>query len=108
MKSVGRLLVSCLFLVFSGCVTPSAHFAAARTDQGYAPRTAPEKIELFRSQLPSKKYIEIGAVNACCGDDTTAMIAMLRKKAAESGGDALIGLEIDARGGATASVIRFE
>ena len=104
-----RLGVGLIFgFGLGGCVSMSAQFAPARTGQSYVSRTPTEKVELFRSQTPTRKYQEIGAVNACCNLDSTTMIEMLRRKASESGGDALIGLEINATGGASASVIRFE
>ena len=86
----------------------SAQFAASRVDQVYASRTPPEAIELFRSSQPAKHFIEIGAVSACCSSDANRMIEMLRKKASENGGDALVGLDLHASGGVTATVIRYQ
>lgn len=92
--------------ILFGCATAS-QFAPSQMAKVYLPRTSAEKIELYRTQAPNKKYEEIGTVNACCGSDTNALIDQLRKKASEHGGDALIGLDIQATGGATASVIRY-
>ena len=101
--------MSIFAMTLSSCVTGyQSQFAPTQTSKIYAPRTIAEKIELFRSQIPSKKFEEIGTVNSCCSDDTNILIDELKKKAALSGGDALIGLDIQATGGATASVIRYE
>jgi hypothetical protein len=94
--------------MITACASVTGQFAPRQVKTTYPPRTRAENIELFRSQLPTKKYIEIGAVNACCFQDTNLLVAELRKKASENGGDALTGFEIDATGGAFASVIRYE
>ncbi len=99
--------IAVVFLCLLSACT-SAQFAPSRVAQSYSVRTQPESIELFRSTSPTKKYVEIGAVNACCSSNTNEMITMLRKQASDNGGDALIGLEVSARGAATASVIRYE
>ena len=96
-----------VFLIFfSGCVTV-AHFAPSMQNQVYAMRTPAEKIELFRTQVPEKKYVEIGAVNVHRNSNVNIQIDALRAKASEAGGDAIIALEIDATVGATATVIRY-
>jgi len=97
-----------LSLILAGCVTPEAQFAPAQRDSMYPVRTPPGQIELYRSQSPTKKFTELGAVNACCSHDSNVLIELLKRKAADVGGDALIGIDIDATGNATASVIRFE
>jgi hypothetical protein len=99
------LFEAATFILFVGCTT--AEFAPAKMNQTYDYRTSPETIELFRSASPSKAFIEIGAVSACCSADANDMIELLRKKASAAGGDALMGLDINAHGGATASVIRY-
>jgi len=86
----------------------AAQYAPVRLGQDYPTRTAPEAIEVFRSSTPNKKYIEIGAVRSCCSNDTNAMVDLLRKKAPESGGDAIIDLDMRANGGVTATVIRYQ
>lgn len=101
-----RFFTWAAFFLLAGCMT--AQFAPSRVAQSFPVRTPPEKIEIFRAQAPAKKFIEIGAVNACCSHDANEMVDKLREKASESGGDALIGLDINAVGGATASVIRYE
>ena len=95
-----------LLLSLSGCTT-TANYAPSNAQQEFAARTAPEKIELYRSQVPSKKYSEIGAVSACCSD-SGSLIEKLKERASEVGGDALIGIEIDATGMTSASVIRYQ
>ena len=94
-----------LFLL-SGCT--SVQFVPSKVNQVYAKRTEPAAIELFRSSSPTKKFFEIGATAACCSTDANSMIELLRKQASESGGDALMGLDISAKGGASATVVRYE
>jgi len=102
-----KSIIMCIIVgVICGCASYS-QFAPSQVAKVYPSRTSAEKIELFRTQSPSKKFEEIGTVNACCGSDTNDLIDQLRKKASEHGGDALIGLDIQATGGATASVIRY-
>ncbi len=103
------LKLGVLLLCFSNfaCVTTS-QFAPVHSTQAFSLRTPAEKIEIFRSQAPTKKYLEIGTVNSCCGGDSNILVESLRKKASESGGDAIIGLELSAVGGAFATVIRYE
>src|ERR1700722_836296 len=103
-----KIILFLSLLIITGCTSLPAQFAPARMTESYAPRTPPEKIELYRSQTPAKKYLEIGAVNACCNSNANELISKLRKTASESGGDAIVGLEITATGGASASVIRYE
>lgn len=93
-------------LWLSACA--EAQFAPTKMKQSYPYRTPPSAIELFRSSAPTKSYFEIGAVNACCSSDTNSMIELLRAKASENGGDALMGLDINAKGGASASVVRYK
>lgn len=98
--------LSCALL--SGCVT-MAQFAPSKISQNYPKRTPPDQIELYRTQTPVKKYVEIGAVSACCNSvATNKLIDLLRSKASDVGGDAIIGLDIDPTGGVTASVIRYQ
>lgn len=40
--------------------------------------------------------------------DVTSIVDLFRQKASVAGGDALIGLDFDATGAATASVIRYQ
>jgi hypothetical protein len=103
-----RVLAAFSVLFLAGCVTATANFAPARMNETFVNRTPPDKIELFRSQMPSRKYTEIGAVSACCNIGTNHLVELLRAKASEVGGDAIIGLEIDATGSASASVIRYQ
>ena len=85
-----------------------AQFAPARVGQRYSPRTPASQIEIFRSQMPTKKYVEIGSASACCQIETDKAVDRLRAKAAEQGGDAMIGLDFAADGRAIVTVIRYE
>ncbi len=105
-----KWILSLAVLVLSACSVfePHVDFAPAMINQTFPARTPVDKIGLFRSQMPTKKYSEIGSVRGCCGNDNNHNIDALRKKAAEMGGDAIVALEIDASGAATASVIRYD
>ena len=89
---------------FMGCAT--AEFAPSKVAQTYQPRKSADQIEVFRTQLPQRKFIEIGSVMAWRGKQET-LINLLRQQAAEHGGDAIIGLEPQINGMA-ATVIRFQ
>ena len=108
-KCIAVLIILSASVVIPACVdlAPRAEFAPSQLSQAYKPRTSSEKIELFRTQLPTKKYSEIGTVNACCSVRTNILVDMLRQKASEMGGDALLSLDVNATGGAFASVIRY-
>jgi hypothetical protein len=106
-KIVRSQFLHWLFLLLLSACT-SVQFAPSKLNQVYPKRTSPQAIELFRSSSPTKKFFEIGAAAACCSGDANSMIDLLRNQASESGGDALIGLEINAHGGASATVIRYE
>jgi hypothetical protein len=93
-------------LVLAGC--SSAQFAPANVGRRYASRTPVENIDIFSAERPNRKFAEIGTATACCARDPNALIALLRKKAFESGGDGLIDFEFTAAGQAAATVIRFE
>ena len=88
-----------------GCV--SAQFAPAAKNRTLASITGSNEIQVFRTQLPTKKYTEIGSVNACCAHDSNKLVDKLRDQAAANGGDAIIGLE-PYTNGMSATVIRFE
>ncbi len=100
-----RLIAIAILLTMTGCV--SADFASSKMSVAYPPRTSPENIEMFRTSMPSKKFIEIGAVSACC-TYSEELIQALRKKASEVGGDAIVAIDLDATNGATASVVRYQ
>lgn len=104
-QKITRLIFA---LAVTGCATTRAQFAPVTMNQTFAVRTPAEKVELFRSQTPTRKFSEIGAVNACCSTDSNLLIDLLREKASQNGGDAITDLEISAPGGASASVIRYE
>ena len=98
-------------LGLAGCIsfpTPAPTFVPAKLGKSYSTHTKAEDIELYRSKLPDRKYSEIGSVTYCCSLNMETTISYLRTKAAESGGDALMGLEYDAGGTAVATVIRYE
>ena len=54
------------FFTIGGCMTVQTQFAPSLIGQAYPVRTPPEKIELYRSGLPNKKFSEIGAIHGCC------------------------------------------
>ena len=92
------------FILFTMACTHTG-FAPSITSKTYPVTKTADQIELFRSQLPTKHYIEIGSVNAT-GGSTEASVKRLKEKAAANGGEALIGLE-PYSGGMAATVIRF-
>lgn len=94
-----------LSLFLAGCVSKPS-FAPVQVGMAYGVRTPPDKIELFRSQTPDKKFSEIGTIHDCC-HVTDQMIQNMREEASARGGDALMSLDLDAQGGATATVIRY-
>ena len=96
-----------ILMLLSACATRT-EFAPSISDQKYEVRTPAPKIELFRSQNPIRKFLEIGSVNACCDRDTNALIERLKEEASKNGGDAMIDLDVNAVHGASASVIRYE
>lgn len=100
-----NMLVLLGSLAITACT--SVQFAPSKMGQVYPSRTAPDAIELFRSSAPTKKFIEIGSASACCGG-SNYVTGILRKKASETGGDALIGLDFYANGSAMATVIRYQ
>jgi hypothetical protein len=106
MNKILLFIIAAAVFALSACT--SIQYVPSRLGYTYPVRTAPAAIELFRSSSPTKKYIEIGAVSGCCSTDANVIIEMLRKKASENGGDALIGLDMRANGGISASVIRYE
>jgi hypothetical protein len=106
MKRAARLTTGLIILSALGCVM-AAQFAPSRLGQAYEPRTSPEKIELFRSQAPTRSYKEIGTVSVCCFSPEKS-VELLRAKASEQGGDALMSLDIGADNRAIATLVRYE
>src|SRR4051812_1656047 len=92
-----------LSFALAGCAV--AQYAPARVDQVYVGRTEPEKIELFRAAMPTRKFEEIGVVTVCCSTDAGKVTQLLQEKTSEKGGDALISIEINADGTGTATAI---
>ena len=107
MKTYKKFMLSTLALGALGACS-SLSFAPSKVGQTFSVRRAPDKIEVFKTQLPTKKYTEIGSVSTCCSGDSADLVDRLRKKASENGGDALIGIEPFAGGGISGAVIRFE
>ena len=105
MKKIEILLICMVMMIMHACIT--AQFAPSDITRVYPARKAPDQIKVYRTQIPDLKYIEIGSVNACCSHDTFDLVEMLKLKAAESGGDAIIGLEAYHEG-MSATVIRFQ
>ncbi|MBL7716954.1 MAG: hypothetical protein JNL01_15930 [Bdellovibrionales bacterium] len=104
MKNYLKVLSS-ISVLASGCA--SAQFSTSKVGSLYAPRRTPEQIEIYQTQGPKKKYEEIGIVYACCGH-TDAMVELMKKKAAECGGDAIYSLQDTGAHSMNASVLRFE
>jgi hypothetical protein len=94
-----------MIMVFNGCA--SAHFAPSEINKSHETRTEASAIQVFDTQLPTEKYFEIGAVSVCCGSDEKKLLEMLQEKAAENGGDGIIGVEPTPQG-LTGTVIRFQ
>jgi hypothetical protein len=84
----------------------SVDFAATDSSKTFSSRVSADEIEVYRTQTPNKKFIEIGVVNATYSNDTNELIRALKKKAAENGGDAIIDLE-PYPNGMSATVIRY-
>lgn len=105
MKNIITILCS-LMIIFSffNCIT--AQFAPVDTSKTFLQKVNPNEIEVYRSKVPEKDFIEIGIVNASGGNNTNKLIESLKKQAAENGGDAIIDLE-PYPGGMSATVIRF-
>lgn len=100
---MNKLLAS---LLLTACST--AQFAPANLAHHYESRTPVENIDVFPGQRPNRKFLEVGVATACCSKDPNVLISLLRKKAFENGGDALIDFEFTVAGQAAATVIRFE
>jgi hypothetical protein len=96
----------CLALI--GCVTPRAEYAPSKFGETYPVRTTPDGIEIFRSQNPSKKYVEIGSVSVCCDLRMDYAVKLMRQAASDKGGDAIIGLDATANGLVMATVVRYQ
>lgn len=92
-------------ILFSACNTVP-QFAPVKAQQSFPERTAPEQIEVFRSQIPSKGFDEIGSVAVCCQLSDMTLKA-LKEAAAKHGGDALIGLDVNSQGAVIGTVIRY-
>jgi len=99
-----KVLLLCSLLC--GCAT--AEFAPASLRTHVDSRTKLENIDIFPGQRPNRKFLEVGVATACCSKDPNRLIALLRKKAFENGGDALIDLEFTSAGQVAATVIHFE
>lgn len=106
---MSKIILGILSLTLSSCVAlqPKADFAPTKIGETLAVRTQPDDIELFRSQSPTKKYVEIGSVSSCCLRMEKS-VELLRKSASAHGGDALIGLDATADGLVMATVIRYQ
>jgi hypothetical protein len=84
----------------------SAQFAPANVNETYSPKRWENEIEVFRTKLPAREYIEIGIVNASGSGNINFLIEGLKKEAAKNGGDAIIDIE-PYPGGVSATVIRY-
>ncbi len=92
------------WFLLTGCF--SATFAPVNTEVSLPPRTSSEKIMVFRTAKPDKKYVEIGSVFVTGSDNPSTLIEALKEKAAINGGDAIIDVEA-APDSMSATVIRF-
>jgi hypothetical protein len=103
-----KLLYLCILIIamISLLQCLSVDFAATDSSKTYGSRISADEIEVYRTQTPNKKFIEIGIVNASYSNDTNELIQALKKKAAENGGDAIIDLE-PYPSGMSATVIRY-
>ncbi len=97
------LTASLLAITALGCV--HAQYAPADAKVSFSKRTNSDGIKIYRSQLPEKKFTEIGSIHASGPADKC--IDALRENASEAGGDALIHFE-PYPGGASATVVRFQ
>ena len=68
--------------LFVSCST--VRFAPADSQKSFNTRTTAEKVKVFRTQLPKKKFEEIGIVHAAGAGD---LVLKLREEAAKNGGD---------------------
>jgi len=101
-----RFSIIILFLFFTLNCVIKGHFAASDANKQYAGKKTPDQILVYRSQVPKRKFIEIGIVHVCCSDNAKKLVYALKKKAAYNGGDAIIHLESSPER-MTATVIRF-
>jgi len=99
--------MTALCLILLGCVT-TAEYAPSKFGEIYPVRRAPAGIEIFRSQNPTKKYVEIGSVSVCCDVRMDEAVKRMRQAASEKGGDAIIGLDATANGLVMATVVRYQ
>jgi hypothetical protein len=99
-----RILLAAFML--SGCTT--AEFAPASLTHQYLSRTSADKIEVYRSARPERKFAEIGTATSCCSMDPNRVIDLLQKQASQRGGDALMDFEFTASGHASATVVRYQ
>ncbi|MBN1797746.1 MAG: hypothetical protein JW822_04155 [Spirochaetales bacterium] len=93
-----------LTVLLYNCV--SVQFVPSAVSNTFEQRRTAEEIEVYRTKVPDKKYIEIGVVNATGSNDTIRLTEKLKAEAAENGGDALLELE-PYPGGMSATVIRY-
>ncbi len=99
-----------IFTIASAALAGCAHaeFASSNTQEKFTPSRTAVQIEVFKSQMPAKKYKEIGSVVVCAGGKLSSNVELLKKKAAENGGEALIGLEQPSQNCLSAAVIRYQ
>lgn len=102
MKYTLAVVISCIFL--SACV--KAEFAPTRSTFSPSYVTQPEKIEVYRTEKPSKPYQEIGTVYV---QTTVLSIAIDRLKieAAKNGGNAIIDIKVSSDG-ISGTVVQFK
>ena len=103
-KYVFILFLIGLGVLLQSCV--SVQFVPSAVNNSFDQRRTADEIEIYRTKVPDRKYIEIGVVNANGSSDTIRLTEKLKTEAAKNGGDALLELE-PYPGGISATVIRY-
>jgi hypothetical protein len=86
-----RSTLLALTAVTLGACAPSTHTTAYRQ---VAPKTSPDKVEVFTEGRPERPYEELGVIEVSASELSNThygdLIALARKRAAEMGADAII------------------
>ncbi len=76
----------------AGCTSVSVNYSALNSPPRPLQMTAPDKVELFTTARPSRKYVEVGTMTA--DHDSIAsnedMFKAMREEAAKRGCDGLV------------------
>ncbi|MBE9490233.1 MAG: hypothetical protein IMY67_08080 [Bacteroidetes bacterium] len=103
MKVIILMIASVSFLY--GCAAVS--FAPSSEGYNASIIASPNEIKVFRTEKPSKEYVEIGAINYPGGTDLDELIKVMKKEASKRGGNAIIDLKILSNG-AVGTVVRIK